>query len=388
METEVTKRTKDSGVAEQTADQEVDITAQPVEEERLPPPGGKYPDNNGSGSGNGNGKNQILEPADITKLTPGRHYELSVNDGEVQKYQVSFVNRNTGQLTLVRDNGKKGQSHKINVNVDKCKVLRYKSQSTILREKQEEEKQEMKKALESSDTPKSSPEEEAMDETVVTLLKMISGGIRNIWMVGPAGCGKSTIAGLVAEQLKVGLHVMSCGIGTSSTEFIGYKYPEREKTPFSDYYVKPSIIVLDEFTALDPSVAQIANAALANEKLYTTTGLINRDDDCVIIATSNTFGTGGDMSYVANNQLDASTIDRFIGGIVEVNYSEEYESQFDETIVGYVHTLRTIIRDNSFQRIASTRMIINGEKLMKSGLNWRKLLVSNWTEEEQQLLIE
>ena len=34
-----------------------------------------------------------------------------------------------------------------------------------------------------------------------------------------------------------------------------------------------------------------------------------------------------------NNQLDASTIDRFVGAIIEVDYSKEYESQYDTEVV-------------------------------------------------------
>ena len=146
------------------------------------------------------------------------------------------------------------------------------------------------------------------------LRRTIEAGIKNIWMVGPAGCGKSTMARNVAEDMDLPYLCISCGIGTSATEFIGYKYPTREATRFGEFYAKPSIILIDEITALDPAVAQILNAALANDEIETTTGLVHRHPKCIIIATSNTFGFGCDRQYVANNQLDASTIDRFVGG--------------------------------------------------------------------------
>lgn len=144
------------------------------------------------------------------------------------------------------------------------------------------------------------------------LRRTIDAGIDNIWMVGPAGCGKSTMARNVAKEKELPYLCISCGIGTSAAEFIGYKYPTREATKFAEYYAKPSIILIDEFTALDPSVAQVVNAALANGEIETTTGLVKRHPECIIIATSNTFGSGADRQYVANNQLDASTIDRLI----------------------------------------------------------------------------
>ena len=121
------------------------------------------------------------------------------------------------------------------------------------------------------------------------LRRTIDAGIKNIWMVGPAGCGKSTMARNVAKELELPYLCISCGIGTSATEFIGYKYPTREKTRFAEFYAEPSIILIDEITALDPAVAQILNAALANDEIETTTGLVHRHPNCIIIATSNYF---------------------------------------------------------------------------------------------------
>lgn len=219
------------------------------------------------------------------------------------------------------------------------------------------------------------------------LLNLIKAGIKNIWLVGPAGCGKTTITKNVAKKLEVGMHVISCGLGTSSSEFIGYKYPARETTPFGEYYAMPSIILLDEFTALDPAVAQISNSALANGFIMTTNGKIERHEDCIIIATSNTFGQGANRQYVANNQLDASTIDRFIGGILEMDYSDAYESQYDSEVYTFVHKVREIIKNNALRRIASTRMLIEGCKLKANNVShWQFRLLSNWTKAELDLL--
>ena len=221
------------------------------------------------------------------------------------------------------------------------------------------------------------------------IVNLINAGLKNLWLVGPAGCGKSTIVDEVATSLKKPFYPMSCGLGTSAAEFQGYKYPKRESTPFADYFRKPSIILLDEFTALDANVAQVVNSALANDFISTTTGIVHRHKDCVIIATSNTHGTGSDMQYVSNNVLDASTLDRFVGGILNITYNSVYESKFDRDVREYVGNLRECIGTNYMKKIASTRMMIQAQKLKNSNiLDWRVRLVSSWTKDEVSILDE
>lgn len=259
------------------------------------------------------------------------------------------------------------------------------------------EEQEAKRALEEA-LAKAEKERKLMQElgirfsstdTPTRIKRTIEAGIKNIWLCGPAGSGKSMMTRQVAAELGLPYLCISCGIGTSSTEFVGYKYPTRESTKFAEYYSKPSIILLDEFTALDPAVAQICNAALANDEIETTTGTVYRDPNCIIIATSNTFGGGASRQYVANNQLDASTIDRFIGGIIEVNYSESFESQYDSEVVDYVNSLRNIIKTYDFRRIASTRMIQAGCALKKAYvMDWKDQLIINWSKEERRVVME
>lgn len=248
-----------------------------------------------------------------------------------------------------------------------------------LKAEEEEKKRKAEEEAKMIDVSKLQPHEQ--------LKRLIEAGMRNIWMVGPAGCGKSTMARMTAKELNLPYLCISCGIGTSATEFLGYKYPTRESTKFAEYYAKPSIILIDEMTALDPAVGQVLNAALANDEIETTTGLVSRNPECIIIATSNTFGSGASRQYVANNQLDASTIDRFIGGIIEVDYSVDYESQYDVDVVNYVWKLRECIKACNIRRIASTRMIQSGTRMKKAYFkNWKDMLICNWTDTEREMV--
>ena len=278
------------------------------------------------------------------------------------------------------------------------KIYKTSRNGTRLRSLKESLEQEIKRKELEEEIKKLEEEKKYMDkfgiefntaDTPTRIKRTIEAGIKNIWLCGPAGSGKSVMTRQIAKELGLPYLCISCGIGTSSTEFIGYKYPTRESTKFAEFYSKPSIILLDEFTALDPAVAQICNAALANDEIETTTGTVYRDPNCIIVATSNTFGGGASRQYVANNQLDASTIDRFVGGIIEVSYSELYESRYDKEVVNYVNDLRNIIKTYDFRRIASTRMIQAGCALKSAYVkDWKNQLIINWSKEERRAVIE
>ena len=297
----------------------------------------------------------------------------------------TVTDRVNDQLTVKATSGAEYKTSTKAISIENLSdVLEKKRKSLEEQRKKEEEKRKKEEAeafrkANEFDFSKLSAEEKVR--------RTIKSGINNIWMVGPAGCGKSTIARNVAAELEMPYLCISCGIGTSAVEFVGYKYPHRESTKFSEYYQKPSVILIDEMTALDPAVAQVINAALANNEIETTTGLVQRHPDCIIIATSNTFGAGASRQYVANNQLDASTIDRFIGGIIEVDYSIEYEMQYDLEVVEHVHFLREVCQKYDIRRIASTRMIQAGHRLKNAFFkDWREQLVVNWSVSEKKIL--
>lgn len=245
-----------------------------------------------------------------------------------------------------------------------------------------QEKPKRKKAEPKVEKPKPKP-----SATVELMLKMVKAGLRNLWMHGPAGCGKTTMAAQLAEQLGVECYVLSCSKDTDPSQIQGRRYPQPEGSKLTEYYEKPSVLVLDEFTSIEADTAMLLNSALANGYYETSTKrMARRHPECIIIATSNTLGMGGDALYCGNSRFDASTRDRFACGFVAVDYSEEYENQFDKEVVEYARKLREVIKHSDLQQICSTRTIIHADMLKKAGLDWKASMLSTWSDSEKSYL--
>lgn len=223
------------------------------------------------------------------------------------------------------------------------------------------------------------------DENLVSeIINRINAGQKNLFLSGPAGSGKTVTCNLVAEKLCVPIVVLSCNAGTSPAEITGFKYPEPRHSAVTHALPIEGIIVFDEITTLDPSVC--ANALLANNRILSSMGEIIRHEGCIIIATSNLLGNGRDRQYIANNQLDSATMDRFIGGIIRVDYSTEYESQYDSECIEYVNKLRKIVKENGLRVIVSTRMLQACNRFKEMNMNWKSIVIESWTNEEKKLV--
>jgi cobaltochelatase CobS len=130
--------------------------------------------------------------------------------------------------------------------------------------------------------------------------------------------------------------------------------------------------------AADGNVMVSINAALANGVLCNpvTGEVIERHPDCLIITAANTYGRGGDMVYVGRNALDGATLDRFCLSKLLVSYDTDLESDLAhaaldaanaDALVAWVNSLRERIADNRLRRIASTRLVEQSVKALRSG---------------------
>lgn len=143
-----------------------------------------------------------------------------------------------------------------------------------------------------------------------------------VMMVGPAGSGKTTAAGKVAETLSLPFHAISCNEQMSPAGLLGFVHANGGyvTTAFRQAYEFGGVFLLDEMDRGRPAVLAALNMALANGHMEFPDKMIARHPDFIPMAGCNTFGTGASREYVTAQQLDSSTLDRFFA--LEWNYDK------------------------------------------------------------------
>lgn len=143
------------------------------------------------------------------------------------------------------------------------------------------------------------------------LLRAVGAGL-NVWLVGPAGTGKTSAAAAVAKALGVPFHAKSVGPQTTEGGLLGYMHGGHYvRTPLRDAYENGGVMLLDECDAAAAGIV-IANAVAANDRAGFPDGVVERHPDFRLIAGANTIGQGADPQYVSRQPIDAATLDRFV----------------------------------------------------------------------------
>jgi MoxR-like ATPase len=211
------------------------------------------------------------------------------------------------------------------------------------------------------------------------IVAILAAGL-NVFMVGPAGSGKSTIAHQAADALGIAFYALSLGPTTPTSKLFGYMDAQGNyvRTPFREAYENGGVILLDELDNGHPGLVAEINQATANGYCAFADGMIKRHEDCRIVATGNTFGRGPDRLFVGRNILDAATLDRFT--TVEILIDERLESRIArgfandenrpliEDWIGYVQQVRRKVESQKLAVIVSPRATIEGAKLLACGL--------------------
>lgn len=206
-----------------------------------------------------------------------------------------------------------------------------------------------------------------------TLLKLVAAR-ENVWLVGPAGGGKTTAADKAAEGLSLKFYPFSCGKMTTQSEIWGYMDANGRYVP--GFLRKPfeegGLALLDELDNANDNVITKMNASLSNGYATFPDAVVKKHPDCIIVAAGNTYGRGADALYIGRQQLDAATIDRF--SFLTWDYDEAFErdlvlSQYPNAgeWVKYIQQVRKAVEASKVRHVVSPRASLKGAKLLDAG---------------------
>ena len=195
----------------------------------------------------------------------------------------------------------------------------------------------------------------------------------NVYLVGPAGSGKTTIAAHAAEALELPFY--STGAVGMAYQLQGFINAEGKymETDLYRAYVGGGVFLFDEIDASSAQALLAFNAIAANDLAAFPCGTVKRHADFVIIAAANTFGAGADAQYVGRSQLDAATLDRF--AFITMDYDERLELAIspNDQWTRHVQAFRKAVRELKLRHVVSPRASIKGGKLLSAGLDWNRV---------------
>lgn len=206
-----------------------------------------------------------------------------------------------------------------------------------------------------------------LTETVIRVAAMN----HPIMMVGPAGCGKTTIANHTATALGLPFYITSTITDehhlTGFVDGRGFYHT----TPFRRAFEHGGVWAADELDAWDAAALLAANSALANgySVFPDNPQPVMRHPDFRMIGTANTFGHGADRVYIGRNELDAASLDRF--ATIPVDYDLTMERTFCNGNIewlDYVWNIRKQVDKLKIRHVVSSRAIIFGSLALQCGL--------------------
>lgn len=211
-------------------------------------------------------------------------------------------------------------------------------------------------------------DDEPRHEIFPTALSIVAAGC-NLFLVGPAGSGKTTLAEQISRAINVPFHFN--GALDSPYKLSGFIDAQGRivSTAFRRAYSEGGVYLFDEIDASLPGALLAFNAALANGHADFPDGTISRHKDFYCIAAANTFGLGADRQYVGRNQLDAASLDRF--AFLEMPYDEKLERLLagDNTWTEFVQKARRAVATLKLRHVISPRASIMGAKMLAAGMD-------------------
>lgn len=268
-------------------------------------------------------------------------------------------------------------------------------------------------------------------------LHLLRGGL-NLYLYGPAGTGKSTIAEDWAKGLKLPFGKISLTAGVTEAaltvrllplgdsgrfvpvmspflcRFGGYKNVRGEDgapviVPDEN---EAGLFCFDEVDAMDPNCGIVLNSATGNGDIVVeqlgAAGMnthIVKHPRALMVACANTVGTGMDLLYAGRQALDAAFLDRFYP--LYIGYDSTLESRLIGThppqqepwqpalaptdaelreLGKWCLKVRETVERMNFRRVVGTRMIQKALAARRAGIPTYEVkndLLSGWKADEK-----
>lgn len=215
------------------------------------------------------------------------------------------------------------------------------------------------------------------------ILLQIIGRRRNVWLVGPAGSGKTSAAHSCAKALNLQFGSISVGPQTTQSALFGYMdaHGNYVSTEFRRRYEQGGVFLFDEIDRGNPGVLTALNQAIENGACAFPDAMVPRHADFVAIAAANTYGNGASREYVGALQIDAATLDRFV--MLAWSYDEALEHDIAKAVydasggtdgdafsrwLSTVRTARNKAETLKIRHVISPRASIVGAELLAVGM--------------------